>query len=225
MNNNYKLYDLTMGLFVAVLIISNIVSTKIIAVGPFTFDGGTILFPIVYIFGDVITEVYGFKGSRRIIWVGFFSLLLMSAITWIVGIMPAASGWNLQESYNNIFMTAPRIAIASMIAYWMGEFTNSFILAKMKVWTQGRHLWTRTVGSTIFGELIDTAVFCTIAFAGVLTNSLLVTVMVSNYIFKVCYEIIATPLTYWVVNIYKKTEKIDVYDLNGFNPFKINMTQ
>jgi len=225
MNKNYKLYDLTMGLFVAILIISNIVSTKIVAIGPFTFDGGTILFPIVYIFGDVITEVYGFKGSRRIIWVGFFSLALMSLITWIVGVMPSAGGWNLQESYNNILMTAPRIAIASMIAYWFGEFTNSFVLAKMKVWTKGRYLWTRTVGSTIFGELIDTLMFCTIAFVGLLPNSLLVTVIISNYIFKVCYEVIATPITYSVVHFYKKTEEIDVYDINGFNPFKINMTK
>lgn len=220
---NYKLYDITLGLFVAVLIISNIASTKIIALGPFTFDGGTILFPIVYIFGDVITEVYGFKGSRRIIWTGFFSLLLMSVIFWIVGAIPAAKDWNLQESYNAILMTAPRIAVASMIAYWLGEFTNSFILAKMKVWTNGKYLWTRTIGSTVFGELIDTLVFCFIAFAGVLPSGLLVSVIISNYIFKVSYEVIATPLTYAVVGIYKKTEGIDVYDTDDFNPFKVSM--
>ncbi|MGE5474985.1 MAG: queuosine precursor transporter [Ignavibacteriales bacterium] len=223
MKNNYKLYDITIGLFVAVLIISNIVSTKIVALGPFTFDGGTILFPIVYIFGDVITEVYGFKGSRRIIWTGFFSLLLMSVIIWIVGVIPAARDWNLQQSYNAILMTAPRIAIASMIAYWLGEFLNSFVLAKMKVWTKGKHLWTRTIGSTVFGELVDTLSFCLIAFAGILPISLLISVMVSNYIFKVLYEIIATPLTYIVVGYYKKTEGIDVYDTNDFNPFKVSL--
>jgi len=224
MSNNYKLYDLTLGLFVAVLIISNIVSTKIVALGPFTFDGGTILFPIVYIFGDVVTEVYGFKGARRIIWTGFFSLVLMSTIIWIVGAIPAAKDWNLQDSYNAILMTAPRIAVASMIAYWFGEFANSFVLAKMKVWTKGKHLWTRTIGSTIFGELIDTLIFCFIAFYGVLPNGLLISVVLSNYIFKVSYEAIATPITYKVVNFYKKKEGIDVYDTSDFNPFKFDIT-
>lgn len=223
MNNNYKLYDITLGLFVAVLIISNIVSTKIVAVGPFTFDGGTILFPIVYIFGDVVTEVYGFKGSRRIIWTGFFSLALMSLIVWLVGIIPPAKDWNMEEAYNSILMTAPRIAIASMIAYWLGEFTNSFILAKMKVWTNGKHLWMRTIGSTIFGELIDCLVFCTVAFAGILPIGLLISVIMSNYIFKVCYEVIATPVTYAVVGFYKKKEGIDVYDTKDLNPFKFGI--
>ena len=224
MSNSFKLYDLTLGLFIAVLIISNIVSTKIIEIGPFTFDGGTLLFPIVYIFGDVITEVYGFKGSRRIIWTGFFALALMSAIIWIVGLIPPAQGWNLQEAYKNILMTAPRIAIASMIAFWFGEFINSYVLAKMKVWTKGSHLWTRTIGSTIFGELIDTLLFCTIAFVGVLPNELLISIIISNYIFKVLYEILATPLTYAVIRYYKKTEEIDVYDTKDFNPFKFKMT-
>jgi hypothetical protein len=223
MSNNFKLYDLTLGLFVAVLIISNIVATKIVALGPFTFDGGTILFPVVYIFGDVITEVYGFKGSRRIIWTGFFALTLMSATIWIVGLIPPAQGWNLQEAYKNILMTAPRIAIASMIAYWFGEFINSYVLAKMKVWTKGSHLWTRTIGSTVFGELVDTLLFCTLAFGGVLPNELLISLIVSNYIFKVLYEAIATPITYAVIRYYKKTEEIDVYDTKDFNPFKFEM--
>lgn len=212
MEKRYRLYDITLGLFVAVLIISNIVSTKITMVGPFTFDGGTLLFPIVYIFGDVVTEVYGFKGSRRIIWTGFCSLALMSFVIWLIGVIPAASGWTLQKEYQDILMLAPRIAIASMIAYWLGEFSNSYILSKMKTWTQGRYLWTRTIGSTVVGELIDSMVFCLIAFTGVLPTQLLITVIVSNYIFKVAYEIIATPVTYAVVRFYKKVENEDVYD-------------
>lgn len=212
MNKEYKLYDLTLGLFVAILIISNVVSTKITAVGPFTLDGGVILFPIVYIFDDVLTEVYGFKGSRRIIWAGFFSLILMSLVFWIVGILPAADGWNLQEAYQSILMAAPRIAIASMIAYWFGEFTNSYILSKMKNWTKGKHLWARTIGSTIFGELIDTVLFCTLAFYGALPSLVLLALMMSNYIIKVSYEVIATPVTYLIIKLYKKVEDVDVYD-------------
>lgn len=206
MNKNYKLYDITVGVFVAVLIISNIASTKALILGPFTFDGGTILFPIVYIFGDVLTEVYGFKKASRVIWIGFFSLMLMSFALWMVGKLPSAPDWQYQSSYENILMATPRIALASIIAYWFGSFSNSYILVKMKELTKGKHLWTRTIGSTIIGELVDTLLFCTIAFYGVWDNSLLYSVIVSNYIFKVSYEVLATPITYYVVGKFKKVE-------------------
>ena len=222
MDRKLKLYDLTLGLFIAVLLISNIASTKIIDIGPFTFDGGTILFPIIYIFDDVLTEVYGFGGSRRIIWSGFFALILMSAVFWIVGMIPPAHGWELQSAYQSILMATPRIALASMVAYFAGEFTNSFILSKMKVWTEGKHLWSRTIGSTIFGEFIDTIIFCTIAFMGVLPNALLVTVMISNYVFKVLYEVVATPITYAVIGAYKKVEGIDTFDTE-YKVFKLEV--
>lgn len=212
MNKDYKLYDFTVGLFVAVLIISNIASTKIVSVGPFTFDGGTILFPIAYIFGDVLTEVYGFRRARRTIWIGFASLILMSGVFWIIGKMAPAPGWEMQNAYENILMATPRIAIASIIGYWAGSFSNSIILSKMKVLTKGKHLWTRTIGSTLVGELVDTLLFCIVAFGGILSNSLLLSVIISNYVFKVSYEILATPITYKVIDIYKKSENEDAYD-------------
>ena len=218
----YKYFDLILGLFVAVLLISNIASTKILNLGTFTFDGGTILFPLSYIFNDVLTEVYGYRQSRRVIWVGFFSAAMMSFILYIVGELPPAEGWNNQESYMVILGQTPRIVIASLVAYFSGEFSNSYTLARMKIFTQGRWLWTRTIGSTIVGELVDTVLFVTIAFYGVLPPGLLLSVAVSNYIFKVGFEAIATPLTYKCVTFLKKAEQEDVYDYEtDFNPFRV----
>jgi queuosine precursor transporter len=209
------------GLFVAVLLISNTVSTKILDLGPLQFDGGTILFPLAYIFGDVLTEVYGYKKTRKIIWLGFGSILLMSVVYGVVGMLPPAQGWNNNDAYMQILGIVPRIALASMIAYFAGEFSNSYVLAKMKVWTKGKWLWTRTIGSTIVGEGIDTALFVLIAFYGVLPNSLLVAVLISNYVFKVGIEVLFTPVTYKVVGWLKKKEGIDVYDRKTkFNPFR-----
>lgn len=214
--------EIITGIFVAVVIVSNIASTKILLLGPFTFDGGTILFPVSYIFGDILTEVYGYKASRRVIWTGFLSCLAMSLVIWIVGILPPAADWPYQEAYRNLLMLTPRIALASLIAYAAGEFSNSFILAKMKIWTEGRFLWTRTIGSTIVGEGVDTALFCVIAFAGVLPGHLLASVIVSNYIFKVGVEILATPATYQAVGFLKDREDLDVYDIGtNFNPFSL----
>lgn len=216
--------EIITGIFVAVVIISNISSTKILLLGPFTFDGGTLLFPVSYIFGDILTEVYGYKASRRVIWTAFLSCLGMSIVLWIVGMLPPASEWQHQEAYRNLLMTTPRIALASLIAFTAGEFSNSFILAKMKIRTKGRFLWMRTIGSTIVGEGVDTALFCVIAFAGVIPGSLLAAVIVSNYIFKVGVEILATPLTYKTVFFLKKREEMDVYDIGtNFNPFSIQV--
>ncbi|PIT94089.1 transporter [Candidatus Falkowbacteria bacterium CG10_big_fil_rev_8_21_14_0_10_43_11] len=219
---NFKYFDLLVGLFVAVLLISNIASTKIVTFGPFDFDGGTLLFPLAYIFGDIMTEVYGFRKSRRIIWIGFFCALLMSAILLIVGWLPAAPGWDNQEAYQKILGLTPRIVLASLLAYFAGEFSNSVVLAKMKVWTKGKWLWTRTIGSTLVGEGLDTVLFILIAFAGILPASLILTLIVSNYIFKTGVEIILTPVTYRIIGWLKKTEQEDYYDdQTKFNPFSL----
>lgn len=218
----YKYYDLILGLFVAVILISNIASTKVLDLGPFTFDGGTILFPISYIFGDILTEVYGYRRSRRVIWTGFFAAFLMSAILMIVGKLPAAEGWGNQEAYDKILGLTPRIVLASLIAYFSGEFSNSFTLAKMKILTSGRWLWSRTIGSTVVGEGVDTILFVMIAFYGVFPKDLLLAVMISNYVFKVGFEAVCTPLTYVVVGFLKKKEGVDYYDrTTDFNPFAL----
>ena len=218
----YKYFDLILGVFVAVLLISNVASTKIVQLWKFTFDGGTLLFPLSYIFNDVLTEVYGYRQSRRVIWIGFFSAALMSFIFYIVGALKPAQDWNYQEAYITILGQTPRIVFASLIAYFSGEFSNSYTLAKMKIWTQGRWLWTRTIGSTIVGELVDTVLFILIAFYGVLSSSLLLSVAISNYVFKVGFEAIVTPLTYKCVNFLKKVEQEDYYDYQtDFNPFTL----
>lgn len=222
MTGQYKYYDIILGLFVAVLLISNVASSKVLDLGPFTFDGGTLLFPISYIFGDILTEVYGYKRSRRVIWTGFFCALLMSAVFMIVGKLTPAADWGNQEAYDKILGLTPRIVLASLIAYFSGEFSNSYILAKMKIMTRGKWLWSRTIGSTIVGEGVDTLLFVMIAFYGVFSNDLLIAVMISNYVFKVAFETILTPATYGVVNFLKKNEEIDTYDHNtNFNPFAL----
>jgi uncharacterized integral membrane protein (TIGR00697 family) len=224
--NHFKYFDIILGLFVAVLLISNITSTKIVTLFGsklLTFDGGTILFPLSYIFGDILTEVYGYAKSRRVIWTGFFSLVMMSTIICIVGKLPASPDWHLQEAYESILMYTPRIAIASIIGFFIGEFVNSFVLSKMKLLTQGRWLWTRTVGSTLVGQLFDTACFVTIAFYGTLPIELVISVIISNYIFKTLFEIIVTPWTYIVVGFLKKHENEDHYDYGeNYSIFKLS---
>lgn len=220
---NFRYFSIISSIFVAVLLISNTVTVKLIHIGPFIFSGAIILFPLSYIFGDILTEVYGYSKSRRIIWTGFGCLIFMSLIYLIVGFLPAAPGWNNQEAYWSILGFAPRVVLASIIAYFSGEFSNSFVLSKMKVITQGKHLWARTIGSTIVGEGVDTALFVWIAFIGIVPGNILVVAAISSYFFKVFYEIIATPLTYKIVAFLKKEEGIDVYDYDvRFNPFKLN---
>jgi uncharacterized integral membrane protein (TIGR00697 family) len=222
MTKCYRYYDYIMASFVAVLLISNVASAKIVELGFFTFDGGTLLFPLSYIFGDVLTEVYGYQRSRRVIWVGFASAVVMSTVFALVGSLPAAPGWDHQQAYDAILGATPRIVCASLIAYLCGEFINSYTLAKMKIMTQGRWLWTRTIGSTLIGEGVDTLLFVTVAFAGSISWSLWTSVVVSNYLFKCGFEIIATPFTYQVVSHLKQAESEDYYDHDtDFNPFML----
>lgn len=221
-SNQAKYLAVITGLFVAVLIISNIASTKISQIGWLVLDAGTILFPLSYIFGDILTEVYGYKKARQVIWTGFFSLILMSVVFFIVGLLPSAEGWTNQSAYDLILGVVPRIAIASMIAYFAGEFSNSFTLAKMKIFTDGKMLWARTIGSTIIGQAVDTLLFTIIAFYGVLPFDVFIALIVSNYVFKVGVEILFTPMTYKIVGFLKKHEQLDTYDYKtDFSPFKL----
>jgi len=232
----YHYLDLVMALFVTVLIVSNIASSaKIVDWGisiiglRLAFDGGTLLFPVSYIFGDVLTEVYGYKRSRRVIWVGFACLAISALVLWIIRIMPGEATWQSyagQKAYEAILggMSSGGIVIASLVAYLVGEFSNSVVLAKMKIMTRGRWLWTRTIGSTLVGEGIDSIVFITIAsIAGVFPWSLWATLVITNYIFKCSIEAIMTPVTYWVVSRLKHIEQEDYYDTHtNFSPFQID---
>ena len=224
MEKNYKYLGAISVFFVSVLLISNIASVKIVDLKWFVFDAGTLLFPLSYIFGDILTEVYGYKRARSVIWLGFSMALLMSVIFVVVGKLPPAADWPNQEAYNAILGFTPRIVLASLIAYFFGEFSNSFILAKMKIWTKGKKLWTRTIGSTLVGELVDSTLFILIAFygSGIFPNELLPMLIISNYLFKSGIEILFTPITYKIVNFLKKKEGEDYYDINtNFNPFKL----
>lgn len=217
---NYRNLDLVTAFFVSVLLISNIADSKIIALGPFSIGGGTFLFPISYIFGDILTEVYGYKSSRRVIWIGFLTNFCMALTFMIIGALPPAHDWENQKAFEAILGLTPRIVLASLIAFLIGEFSNSFVLAKMKIFSKGRFLWTRTIGSTIVGELADTIVFCLIAFTGVLPFTLVTSIIISGYLFKLAIEVLFTPVTYFVVNKLKKIEDEDYYDYKtNFNPF------
>ncbi len=225
---SFHYFDLILGFFVTVLLISNIVSVKAVRFTLpltgmyFSFDGGTLLFPLSYIFADILTEVYGYERSRRVIWAGFAGLVIMAIVIWLVGLIPADPDWPLQQSYQDLLMTAPRIALASIIAYFVGEFSNSYILSRLKIFTKGKYLWVRTIGSTLVGQLIDSVLFVWIAFGGIWENSLVTRVLISNYIFKTGYEILATPLTYAVTNWLKRREGEDHFDYEtNYNPFII----
>jgi len=223
MSKSYKHLDAIATLFVTVLLISNITSTKIVSLGWFTFDGGTLIFPLSYIFGDILTEVYGYSRSRKVIWLGFFCAFLMALTFSLVGALPPATDWQYQAAYNQILGATPRIVAASLIAYWFGEFSNSFILAKLKVLTRGKWLWTRTIGSTLVGQVLDTTIFILIAFIGVFPNSILWSLIASNYLFKCGIEILFTPMTYGIISWLKHQEREDYYDTNtDFNPFRLS---
>lgn len=230
LSRNYKYYDLIMAAFVCVLLCSNLIGVhKVTAVnlpffGQFIFGAGVLFFPLSYLFGDILTEVYGYARSRKVIWAGFGALIFASFMSWVVVNLPASSGMNPQQqsALEAIFGQTPRIVLASLIAFWAGEFTNSFVLAKMKIFSEGKRLWMRTIGSTIGGEAIDSLVFYPIAFLGVWPAEQVIQVMWSNYLLKVGWEVLATPFTYKIVAFLKRAEHVDYYDREtDFNPFSL----
>jgi len=212
---------LTIG-FVVVLLVSNLVGQKICRIGPLRLSGAQLLFPIAYICGDVVTDVYGYAASRRAIWVGFFAMGLLAGMRELAVALPPAPDWPNQQAFATVFGLVPRFAVASLIAYWAGEFTNSFTLAKMKLLTEGRWLWTRTIGSTVTGQAVDTALVIVIAFAGITSWRTIGVMIVSSYLIKVVYETLATPVTYLVVGWLKRAEGVDALDrATDFNPFAL----
>ncbi len=214
------LFVLVVALFVTNLLISNVIAAKAILIFGYPLQAADLIFPISYILGDVLTEVYGFKRARRVIWIGFACNLFAVTAIGLGQALPAHPDWGDQASYDAILGNQPRILAASFAAYLVGEFVNSTVLAKMKVWMAGKHLWMRTIGSTILGQGCDTAIFLTIAFYGVWPNDLLLSVMLSQWLFKITYEALATPFTYLIVNKLKRAEGIDVYDRDTkFSPF------
>lgn len=206
--------------FVATLLTANIIAVKLIQLAPLIVPAGVIIFPLSYILGDILTEVYGFRYARRAIWLGFIGNLAAVVAIYVAGLLPAPVFWDGQAAYQTILGFTPRLLLASFVAYLIGEFANSTILAKMKVWTQGRHLWARTISSTLVGQGLDSLVFILIAFGGSMAMPALATAVFSQWLIKSAYEALATPLTYLVVNKLKRVEEVDVYDTNTrMNPF------
>ncbi len=230
-NKNYRWFIYIAGLFVTALIISNIIAVKIISIKGIFLPAGVILFPITYIIGDVLTEVYGYARARQVIWIGFFCNLMAVLAILAAGMIPAAPFWRAgyldspveaQRAFDAILGFTPRLLLASFIAYLIGEFLNSFVLAKLKIKTKGRYLWMRTISSTIVGQAADSAIFTTIAFFDVMSTQALMVTILSQWFFKVGYEIFATPITYLVVNRLKRSEKVDYYDTEtDFSPIAV----
>jgi len=217
-----RYYDFAMAAFVTVLICSNLIGAgKVAVLGPLEFGAGILFFPVSYVLGDVLTEVYGYARARRVVWAGFAATAFMALMSWVVVSLPPAPGWQGQAALAGVFGQVPRIVAASMLAFWAGEFANAFVLARMKVWTSGKYLWTRTIGSTVVGQGVDSLIFYPVAFLGVWETSLVVTVMLTNYALKVAWEALLTPVTYKVVGFMKRREGVDVFDRGtDFTPFK-----
>jgi uncharacterized integral membrane protein (TIGR00697 family) len=227
-HRRFRYFDFVMSAFVTILLLSNVIGAGKVAtihlpgIGNWPFGAGILFFPVSYVIGDVLTEVYGFGRARRCIWTGFIALLFMAVMSWIVVALPPAPDWKGQEAYEAVFGQVPRIVFASMVAFWAGEFANSVVLAKMKVWTDGRYLWTRTIGSTVVGQGVDSVIFYPLAFLGAAgwTNDLVFKVLVTQWVLKVSWEVILTPVTYAVVGFLKRREGFDVYDVDTeFSPF------
>lgn len=216
-----RYYDFVMAAFVAVLLLSNVIgAAKLSQVGGFTFGAGILFFPISYVLGDVLTEVYGYARARRVIWAGFAGLLFLAFMSWAVVAMPPAPDWPGQSAYEQVFGQVWRIVVASILAFWAGEFVNSYVLARMKLWSGGRMLWTRTIGSTVVGQGVDSIIFYPIAFYGIWSTEQVLTVMVTNWALKVLWEAALTPVTYVVVGTLKRREGIDLFDEDtNFSPF------
>ena len=226
----YKYYDLIMAIFVTVILCSNLIGVHKVSYvtlpfyGEFIYGAGVLFFPISYLFGDILTEVYGYARSRKVIWAGFGALIFASVMSYVVVNLPSAATMDVkrQAAIEMIFGQTPRIVLASMLAFWLGEFSNSFVLAKMKILTAGKWLWTRTIGSTFAGEAVDSLVFYPVAFFGIWSNEQIISVMIGNYFLKVFWEVVATPFTYKIVAFLKRVENEDYYDRDtNFSPFSI----
>ena len=223
MENKYSArFVVVTGIFITCLIISNIIAVKIISVGGRNLPAAIIIFPISYIFGDILTEVYGYRTARKVIWLGFLCNLFAVIAIWLGGLLPSASFWQGQAAYKVILGFTPRLLAASFTGYLAGEFTNSFVLAKMKIATKGRWLWTRTIGSTFVGQALDSGLFILIAFSGIMGWDALGIMVLTHWLVKTGYEVLATPFTYWTVGYLKKKEGVDTYDYDtNFNPFLV----
>ncbi|WP_324262455.1 queuosine precursor transporter [Altererythrobacter sp. H2] len=231
----FRHFDLVMAAFVAILLLSNVIGAAKLAAMPvpfwpegwwpapdglFVFGAGILFFPVSYVIGDILTEVYGYERARRCIWTGFAALVFMAFMSWAVVAMPPAASWTGQSAYESVFGQVPRIVLASILAFWAGEFVNAFVLARMKVWTQGKALWSRTIGSTFVGQAVDSAIFYPVAFLGVWETRDVIIVMVTNWVLKVVWEAVLTPVTYVVVGRLKRSEGVDLYDTaTDFSPF------
>ena len=229
-DKNFRYYDLITAAFVTVLLCSNLIGVHKVSqvnlpfYGEYIYGAGVLFFPISYLFGDILTEVYGYARSRKVIWAGFGALIFASLMSYVVMALPPAKTMSAeqQQALNLIFGQTPRIVLASLTAFWLGEFVNSFVLAKMKLFSAGKYLWMRTIGSTVLGETADSLVFYPIAFYGTWSNEQLVSVMIGNYFIKVLWEVLATPFTYLIVNFLKRAEQVDYFDKNtNFNPFSL----
>jgi queuosine precursor transporter len=220
--HTFRHFDIVMAAFVAILLLSNIIgAAKLATIGGFTFGAGILFFPISYVIGDVLTEVYGYARARRCVWVGFGALIFMAFMSYVVVAMPPAEGWPNQGAYEAVFGSTWRIVFASVVAFWAGEFVNSLVLAKMKIWTRGKDLWMRTIGSTIFGQGVDSLIFYPVAFLGIWNTAQVITVMMTNWLLKILWEVVLTPVTYAVVGALKRSEGVDIFDEGtDFTPFK-----
>ena len=226
---DFEYFDFIMAAFVAILLLSNVLGAGKIAtidipgIGAWPFGAGILFFPLSYVIGDILTEVYGYARARRCIWAGFCALLFMAGMSWVVVALPPDAGWEGQAAYEAVFGQVPRIVFASIVAFWAGEFVNAYVLARMKVWTQGRALWSRTIGSTVFGQGVDSLIFYPLAFLGApgWTTEQVGWVLLTQWVLKVGWEVLLTPVTYAVVGWLKHREGVDVYDnATNFTPFK-----
>ena len=219
----FRYLDALTTAFVIILLVSNLLAQKICQIGPFAVSGAILLFPITYIFGDIFTEVYGFAASRRAIWLGFFGTALLYLVGAATIALPPGPGWHNQQAFATVFGIIPRILAASLIAFWAGEFANSYTMARLKLLTEGRALWTRTIGSTVVGQAVDTVLVITLTFAGTASTRTLANMILTGYLLKVAYEAIATPITYLIINALKRAEHADAFDTaHDFNPFRFN---
>ena len=217
---SFRYLDLLTTAFVVVLLVSNLLAQKICLVGHFAVSGAILLFPVTYIFGDIFTEVYGFAASRRAIWLGFFGTLLLYGMGAVTIALPPAPGWKNQQAFAVVFGFIPRILAASLVAFWAGEFANSYVMAKLKLLTSGRALWSRTIGPTVVGQAVDTLLVITLTFGGIVPARTIADMIVTGYCLKVAYEVLATPLTYAIIAGLKRAENSDPFDRDEtFNPF------